>query len=111
MGGIPHDHYEPKSGGEKWLHSRLPIDLARREVVAHSVDLIVSPPQFTGFRVKVVTDRISYTVGIHFAIRSIAIHTNNAANAGFVVKIHFLRWAAGRPAPSSRGRRHRRRPG
>ncbi|QPH52547.1 cytochrome b [Pontivivens ytuae] len=25
MAGIPHDHYEPKSGGEKWLHSRLPI--------------------------------------------------------------------------------------
>ncbi|MQY41964.1 cytochrome b [Epibacterium sp. SM1969] len=25
MSGIPHDHYEPKSGGEKWLHSRLPI--------------------------------------------------------------------------------------
>ena len=25
MAGIPHDHYEPKSNGEKWLHSRLPI--------------------------------------------------------------------------------------
>ena len=25
MAGIPHDHYEPKSSGEKWLHSRLPI--------------------------------------------------------------------------------------
>ena len=25
MGGIPHDHYEPKSGGEKWLHKRLPV--------------------------------------------------------------------------------------
>ncbi|MEJ6391187.1 cytochrome b [Gymnodinialimonas ulvae] len=25
MGGIPHDHYEPNSRGEKWLHSRLPI--------------------------------------------------------------------------------------
>jgi len=25
MSGIPHDHYEPKSGGEKWLHKRLPI--------------------------------------------------------------------------------------
>ena len=25
MSGIPHDHYEPKSGFEKWLHSRLPI--------------------------------------------------------------------------------------
>ena len=25
MAGIPHDHYEPKTGGEKWLHSRLPI--------------------------------------------------------------------------------------
>ncbi|MEY1557794.1 cytochrome bc complex cytochrome b subunit [Yoonia sp. R2331] len=25
MAGIPHDHYEPKSGGEKWLHTRLPI--------------------------------------------------------------------------------------
>jgi ubiquinol-cytochrome c reductase cytochrome b subunit len=25
MSGIPHDHYEPKSGFEKWLHVRLPI--------------------------------------------------------------------------------------
>jgi ubiquinol-cytochrome c reductase cytochrome b subunit len=25
MAGIPHDHYEPKSNGEKWLYSRLPI--------------------------------------------------------------------------------------
>jgi len=25
MSGIPHDHYEPKSNGGKWLHSRLPI--------------------------------------------------------------------------------------
>ncbi len=25
MSGIPHDHYEPTSGGEKWLHRRLPI--------------------------------------------------------------------------------------
>ncbi|NRB20033.1 MAG: cytochrome b N-terminal domain-containing protein [Rhodobacteraceae bacterium] len=25
MSGIPHDHYEPKTNGAKWLHSRLPI--------------------------------------------------------------------------------------
>ncbi len=25
MAGIPHDHYEPKTGGERWLHRRLPI--------------------------------------------------------------------------------------
>jgi len=25
MSGIPHDHYEPRSGFEKWLHRRLPI--------------------------------------------------------------------------------------
>ncbi len=25
MSGIPHDHYEPKTKGEKWVHSRLPI--------------------------------------------------------------------------------------
>ncbi|WP_438981531.1 cytochrome b, partial [Lentibacter sp.] len=25
MSGIPHDHYEPKSAGAKWLHKRLPI--------------------------------------------------------------------------------------
>ncbi len=24
MGGIPHDHYEPKTGAEKWVESRLP---------------------------------------------------------------------------------------
>jgi ubiquinol-cytochrome c reductase cytochrome b subunit len=25
MAGIPHDHYEPKSNAERWLHRRLPI--------------------------------------------------------------------------------------
>ncbi len=25
MAGIPHDHYEPKSNFEKWLHQRLPV--------------------------------------------------------------------------------------
>ena len=25
MSGIPHDHYEPKTKGEKWVESRLPI--------------------------------------------------------------------------------------
>ena len=25
MAGIPHDHYEPKTSGQKWLNSRLPI--------------------------------------------------------------------------------------
>jgi len=25
MSGIPHDHYEPSTSGEKWLHRRLPI--------------------------------------------------------------------------------------
>jgi len=25
MSGIPHDHYEPKTGFEKWLHKRLPV--------------------------------------------------------------------------------------
>jgi len=25
MAGIPHDHYEPKSGFEKWMHTRLPV--------------------------------------------------------------------------------------
>ncbi|MEM6546223.1 MAG: cytochrome b N-terminal domain-containing protein [Pseudomonadota bacterium] len=25
MGGIPQEHYKPKSGFEKWMHSRLPI--------------------------------------------------------------------------------------
>ncbi len=25
MSGIPHDHYEPKTGAEKWVESRLPV--------------------------------------------------------------------------------------
>ncbi len=25
MAGIPHDHYEPRTGFEKWLHTRLPV--------------------------------------------------------------------------------------
>ncbi len=25
MAGIPHDHYQPTTGGERWLHRRLPV--------------------------------------------------------------------------------------
>jgi ubiquinol-cytochrome c reductase cytochrome b subunit len=25
MPGIPHDHYEPRTSGERWLHNRLPV--------------------------------------------------------------------------------------
>ena len=25
MSGIPHEHYTPKTGIERWLHSRLPV--------------------------------------------------------------------------------------
>ena len=25
MAGIPHDHYEPKTAFERWLHRRLPV--------------------------------------------------------------------------------------
>ena len=25
MAGIPHDHYEPRTPGQKWLYSRLPV--------------------------------------------------------------------------------------
>ena len=25
MAGIPHDHYKPKTGMQKWFHERLPI--------------------------------------------------------------------------------------
>ena len=25
MAGIPHDHFEPKTSGQRWLHSRLPV--------------------------------------------------------------------------------------
>ena len=36
MSGIPHDHYEPKTNAEKWLHRRLPI-------VALAYDTIMIP--------------------------------------------------------------------
>ena len=33
MAGIPHDHYEPGSKGEKWLHSRQPIDALLNDTI------------------------------------------------------------------------------
>ncbi|SIS87492.1 cytochrome b [Phaeovulum vinaykumarii] len=36
MSGIPHDHYEPRTGAETWLHKRLPI-------VALAYDTIMIP--------------------------------------------------------------------
>ena len=43
MSGIPHDHYEPKTGAEKWLDSRLPI-----VGLIYNTIMIPTPKNLTG---------------------------------------------------------------
>ena len=70
----------------------LTIQLAWWDIVAHAVDLVVSPPQLSSYRMEVLTDRVTYTVSVDLAVFAVAIHTDDATDACLFVKIHLGTW-------------------
>ncbi|MEX5727794.1 ubiquinol-cytochrome c reductase cytochrome b subunit [Rhodovulum iodosum] len=95
MSGIPHDHYEPKTGSEKWLHRRLPI-------VGLIYDTIMIPTPknlnwmwiwgivlFFALMLQIVTGIVlamHYTPHVDMAFQSVE-HIMRNVNGG-----HFLRY-------------------
>ena len=95
MSGIPHDHYEPKTGIEKWLHKRLPV-----VALAYDTLMIPTPKNLNWWWIwgivlafcmilQLVTGIIlamHYTPHIEFAFASVE-HIMRDVNAG-----HMLRY-------------------
>ena len=76
-----------KPGVTKVLtHFSLAVNLARRNVVTHSVDLVVSPPKLSSHRMEIVTYGVSHTICVDFTSGAIAVHANNATNAGLIIE-------------------------
>ena len=114
MAGIPHDHYEPKSGFEKWLHQRLPI-----MGLLHTTITIPTPKNLNWWWIwgivlafalvmQIVTGIVlamHYTPNVELAFASIEhimrnvnggavlryVHSNGAALFFFAVYVHIFR--------------------
>jgi ubiquinol-cytochrome c reductase cytochrome b subunit len=114
MAGIPHDHYEPKSGFEKWLHSRLPI-----AALAYDTIMIPTPKNLNWMWIwgiiltfclalQIVTGVIlvmHYTPHVDLAFASVEhimrnvngghmiryLHANGASLFFFAVYLHIFR--------------------
>src|SRR5215213_302172 len=78
---------------ETELHAGLvsAVELARRNVVAHAVHLVIGEPQRLVLRVEVLADRIAHAPGEDFAVLALAAHAHDAADAGLLVEIELLR--------------------
>ena len=72
-------------------HGGLVVDLARRDIIAHAVDLVVGPPQLSGDGVEIVADRVSNSVGVNLAPRAIEVHADDPADAPFCVLVQLVR--------------------
>ena len=114
MAGIPHDHYEPKSNGEKWLYRRLPI-----AGVLYDTLMIPTPKNLNwmwiwgivltfALLMQIVTGIVlvmHYTPHVNYAFASVEhimrnvnggymlryIHQNGASLFFFAVYLHIFR--------------------
>jgi hypothetical protein len=69
---------------------RLAVELARRDVVAHAVDLVVGEPQVAVGRVEVMADRVPDAAGEDLAARAVGVHPDHAADADPVVHLDLV---------------------
>ena len=66
------------------------VDLARRLVVAHAVDLVVGEPELAGLGVEVVADRVADAGGIDLAALAVLVHPDHAADADLLERLDEL---------------------
>ena len=94
MAGIPHDHYEPGTGFEKWLHRRLPI-----VAVIYDTIMIPTPKNLTWMWIwgivllfclvlKIITGIVlvmHYTPHVDMAFASVE-HIMRNVNGGYMLR-------------------------
>jgi ubiquinol-cytochrome c reductase cytochrome b subunit len=85
MSGIPHDHYEPKSRFEKWLHQRLPII-----GLAYDVLLIPTPKNLNWWWIWGIVLAFVLVLQIVTGI-VLAMHYTPEASLAFASVEHIMR--------------------
>ncbi|MDE0111011.1 MAG: cytochrome b N-terminal domain-containing protein [Albidovulum sp.] len=85
MSGIPHDHYEPKSRFEKWLHERLPI-----MTVIHAALMIPTPKNLNWMWIWGVTLMFCLVLQIVTGI-ILAMHYTPHVDMAFASIEHIMR--------------------
>ncbi len=85
MGGIPHDHYEPKSKPEKWLHKRLPI-----VGLIHNVIMIPTPKNLNWMWIWGIVLAFTLVLQIITGI-VLAMHYTPNVNMAFQSVEHIMR--------------------
>ncbi|MCY4460451.1 MAG: cytochrome b N-terminal domain-containing protein [Albidovulum sp.] len=85
MSGIPHDHYEPKTRFEKWLHERLPI-----VSLIHSALMIPTPKNLNWMWIWGVTLMFCLVLQIVTGV-VLAMHYTPHADMAFASIEHIMR--------------------
>ncbi len=85
MSGIPHDHYEPKSRFEKWLHQRLPI-----VSLAYDVLMIPTPKNLNWWWIWGIVLAFCLVLQIITGI-VLAMHYTPEASLAFASVEHIMR--------------------
>ena len=62
------------------------VELARRNIVTHSVDLVVGEPQGLVLGVEVHPHRIAHATGEYLAVLAVAVHPDNAHHPDLVIQ-------------------------
>ena len=66
------------------------VHLARRDVVAHAVNLVVVAPERLVLRVEVHAFRIAQAGRVDFAVRAILVHADDPAHADLLVEFDLV---------------------
>ena len=78
--------------GEAEMLARLglAVQLARRDVVAHAVHLVVGEPQIAIRRIEVMPDRVANAAREDLALAAIGVHADDPADPDLVVELQLL---------------------
>ncbi len=80
MSGIPHEHYEPKSGIEKWLHTRLPV-----VALVYDTLMIPTPKNLNWMWIWGIVLVMHYTPHVDLAFASVE-HIMRDVNGGWLLR-------------------------
>ena len=76
---------------EVFAHFGDAVEFARRDVVAHAIDLVVVEPERLVLGVEIHAAAVADASDIGFAVLAVAVHADDAADTDLIVEVHFLR--------------------
>ena len=60
------------------------VDLARRDVVTHAIDLVIGEPERVVGGIEIQPDRVAHAMRVDLAVGAVLVHAYDAAEAGLV---------------------------